>query len=43
LGCIEDKFGTSGDADLLMELYGLTSDNIAKAAREVIKRKNVST
>ncbi len=40
---IEDKFGTSGDADLLMELYGLTADNIAKAAREVIKRKNVST
>ena len=40
---IEDKFGTSGDADLLMELYGLTADNIAKAAREVIKRKNDST
>ena len=36
---IEDKFGTSGDADLLMELYGLTADNIARAAREVIKRK----
>lgn len=40
---IEDKFGTSGDADLLMEVYGLTSENIAKAAREVIKRKNAST
>ena len=39
---IEDKFGTSGDADLLMELYGLTADNIAKAAREVIKKKVVS-
>jgi len=39
---IEDKFGTSGDADLLMEVYGLTSDNIAKAAREVIKKKVVS-
>lgn len=38
---IEDKFGTSGDADLLMELYGLTADNIAKAAREVIKKKVV--
>lgn len=36
---IEDEFGTSGDADLLMELYGLTADNIARAAREVIKRK----
>jgi len=39
---IEDKFGTSGDADLLMEVYGLTSENIAKAAREVIKKKVVS-
>ncbi|MBM2839280.1 MAG: tklB-1 [Deltaproteobacteria bacterium] len=41
---IEDKFGTSGDTDLLMEVYGLTdgltSENIAKAAREVIKRKH---
>lgn len=36
---IEDRFGTSGDADRLMEIYGLTSENIAKAAREVIKRK----
>ncbi len=36
---IEDKFGTSGDADKLMEIYGLTPENIAKAAREVIKRK----
>lgn len=38
---IEDKFGTSGDADLLMEVYGLTAGNIAKAAREVIKKKVV--
>ncbi|MEK7851929.1 MAG: transketolase C-terminal domain-containing protein, partial [Deltaproteobacteria bacterium] len=36
---IEDKFGTSGDADKLMELYGLTTTNIANAAREIIKRK----
>lgn len=36
---IEDKFGTSGDADQLMECYGLTHDNIARAARDVIKRK----
>lgn len=36
---IEDKFGTSGDADKLLEIYGLTAENIAKAAREVIKRK----
>lgn len=36
---IEDKFGTSGDADKLMELYGLTATNIANAAREVVKRK----
>lgn len=36
---IEDKFGTSGDADKLMECYGLTHDNIARAARDVIKRK----
>ncbi|MBI4745842.1 MAG: transketolase family protein, partial [Deltaproteobacteria bacterium] len=39
---IEDKFGTSGDPDLLMDLYGLTADNIAKAAREVIKKKVAS-
>lgn len=36
---VEDKFGTSGDADKLMELYGLTAENIAKAAREIIKKK----
>lgn len=36
---VEDKFGTSGDADRLMEVYGLTAENIAKAAREVIRRK----
>lgn len=36
---VEDKFGTSGDADKLMEVYGLTAENIANAAREVIKRK----
>lgn len=36
---VDDKFGTSGDADRLMELYGLTAENIAKAAREVVKRK----
>lgn len=36
---IEDKFGTSGDAERLMEIYGLTAENIAKVAREVIKRK----
>ena len=36
---IEDVFGTSGDADRLLELYGLTPLNIAKAAREVIAKK----
>lgn len=36
---VEDKFGASGDADRLMEIYGLTSENIAKAAKEAIKRK----
>jgi transketolase len=35
----EDRFGTSGDAERLLEIYGLTSVNIAKAAREVAKKK----
>lgn len=39
---IEDRFGTSGDADRLLEIYGLTVENIVKAAREVIKKKVAS-
>ncbi len=38
---IEDKFGTSGDADKLMELYGLTATNIANAAREVLAKRQM--
>lgn len=36
---IKDKFGESGDPDVLMKAFGLTSENIAEAVREVIKMK----
>ncbi len=36
---IPDVFGESGDSDALMEKFGLTAANIAKAARAVIKKK----
>jgi len=36
---IEDKFGVSGKPDALMELYGLTPENIANKAKEAIKMK----
>ncbi|MBI2995753.1 MAG: transketolase family protein [Candidatus Melainabacteria bacterium] len=37
---VQDQFGQSGKADELLIHYGLTKENIAKAAKEVIKRKN---
>lgn len=36
---IEDKFGRSGEVGELMKEYGLTAENIAKAARLAISRK----
>lgn len=34
-----DRFGESGSPEGLIEKYGLTADNVAKAAREVLKSK----
>lgn len=36
---VEDKFGESGLPDQLLEKHGLTADNIAAKAKEVIGRK----
>lgn len=37
---IDDRFGESGDPEVLMEAFGLTSDAIVEAVKDVIKRKN---
>lgn len=37
---VDDSFGESGTPDQLMEKYGLTADNIVKAAQKAIARKN---
>lgn len=37
---IDDRFGESGDPEVLMEAFGLTSDAIVAAVKDVIKRKN---
>ncbi|MDX1918770.1 MAG: transketolase family protein [Candidatus Caenarcaniphilales bacterium] len=36
---IQDTFGQSGEADRLLEIYGLTTDQIVSKAKAVIKRK----
>ncbi|MDO8686227.1 MAG: transketolase family protein [Clostridiales bacterium] len=36
---IEDKFGRSGKPALLLEMYGLTTANIVKKAKEALKMK----
>lgn len=36
---VEDTFGRSGTVPALMEYYGLTAENIAKRAKQVIARK----
>ena len=36
---VEDTFGRSGTVPALMEYYGLTAENIAKKAKEVISKK----
>ena len=35
-----DTFGRSGNADVLLEIYGLTPEIIAESARKAIKAKN---
>ncbi|PIR59172.1 MAG: transketolase [Candidatus Pacebacteria bacterium CG10_big_fil_rev_8_21_14_0_10_56_10] len=37
---VQDTFGESGPAQELLKKYGLTSQDIVKAAQKVIKRKN---
>lgn len=37
---VVDRFGESGDPDVLMKAFGLTSDEIVRAAKEVISVKN---
>ncbi len=36
---VRDRFGTSGKADELVKYFGLTPEDLAEAAREVIARK----
>jgi transketolase len=36
---IMDRFGESGDPDVLMKAFGLTGEKIVEAAKRVIKRK----
>lgn len=36
---VRDRFGTSGKADELIKFFGLTPDDLAEAAREVLARK----
>ena len=36
---VKDRFGVSGEPDELFKYFGLTADDIVKAAKEVISRK----
>jgi transketolase len=36
---VKDRFGLSGEADELFKYFGLTADDIVKAAKEAIKLK----
>lgn len=36
---MQDRFGTSGDAESLLAHFGLTAEAIAEAVRDVVKRK----
>ncbi len=36
---VEDSFGRSGKAELVLEKYGLTAEGIAQKVRQVLKRK----
>ncbi len=37
---VQDVFGESGEADELLVKYGLTSEKIVEAARDVVKRRS---
>jgi len=37
---VKDRFGESGDPKELFKLFGLTADDIVKAAKKAIARKN---
>lgn len=37
---VQDRFGESGDPKELFKLFGLTSDDIVKAAKKAVSRKN---
>ena len=37
---VEDKFGRSGQVPELLDMYGLTAENIAAKARLAVKMKN---
>jgi len=37
---VKDRFGESGDPKELFKLFGLTADDIVKAAKKAISRKN---
>lgn len=36
---VKDRFGESGNPDVLSKVFGLTSDDIVRAAKDVIKKK----
>jgi len=36
---VKDRFGESGDPDELFKIFGLTPEDIAKAAEKAVKRK----
>ena len=36
---VQDVFGQSGEVDELMHAYGLTSDNLVKTAKDVMKHR----
>lgn len=38
---MQDSFGESGQPDQLLKKYGMKSDNIASAAKKVIRRRNL--
>ncbi|HEO63648.1 MAG TPA: transketolase family protein [Candidatus Omnitrophica bacterium] len=38
---IRDRFGRSGESDILLEAFGLTSEYIAKEAKELLKKKQL--
>jgi len=37
---IQDRFGTSGKPEELIQYFGLTAEDIKKAAKELVKKKS---